>query len=76
MKRSNGIFALLIIALVLFATSAKPAAATTAVNCTDQYVKCLNDASKYNDSSVLQSMAETECGFEYTGCVASKLKFW
>ena len=62
----------------LLASFAVPdiAKAETAVNCTDQYASCLNSASAYIDAPVLRTMAETECGFEYAGCVARKLKFW
>lgn len=71
MKRSVPAVLMLVMAILSVAV---PQKAFAAVSCTDQYVVCLNDASKYE--GVLQSMAETECGFAYTGCVARKLKFW
>ena len=41
-----------------------------ASDCTQQYVKCLNDTWYY--SGFLQEMADLECSAEYAGCVARK----
>lgn len=42
-----------------------------AADCTDQYVKCLNDT--HDLTGWVQVMADVECFAEYTGCVASKV---
>ena len=62
--------------VVAFASSvgATPARAEKEVSCTDQYVACINTASKYD--GLFRSLAEFECGVQYTSCLASKLKFW
>lgn len=52
------------------------ARAETAVSCTTQYAACINAASEFRGSAGLQTLAETECGLEYEGCVLRKLKFW
>lgn len=41
-----------------------------AADCTQQYVKCLNDTWYYDGA--LQDMADLECSAEYAGCVAKK----
>jgi len=62
------------LALALFALAPRDAAASS-TNCTDSYLVCMNDASRY-DGGVLGAMGETECGVSWIGCTAAKLKFW
>lgn len=42
-----------------------------ASDCTDGYVKCLNDT--HDLSGWLQTLADIECAAEYTGCVSQKV---
>ena len=41
-----------------------------AAECTQNYVKCLNDTWYYD--GVLQDMADMECSTSYAGCIAKK----
>lgn len=62
---------ILTLALGAISIDTSPAAAES---CTDGYVQCLNDS--WDLDGALQKMADIECAAEYTGCVASKLRFW
>ena len=64
------LIAVLTLAVAAVAFVPRPAAAQEA-NCTDGYVKCLNDS--YSLEGILRTMADLECFVEYTGCVAGKL---
>lgn len=71
MKRIATLFAALAVAaLPLLAFPAQ----SYARSCLDQFYVCYNDASAYSGFS--RHLAEAECSIEYTGCLASKLKFW
>ena len=72
MKRSR-IF-LQLVALALFMMVAAPGTTYAQTSCVDNYLRCLNSATAY--SGLLFQLAEVECGLSYTGCLASKLKFW
>lgn len=47
------------------------AQAAVAVNCTDNYLLCLNDASQ-ESGWFWRTAMEFECGLEYYGCLADK----
>ncbi|MGQ0561447.1 MAG: hypothetical protein ACT443_06180 [Gemmatimonadota bacterium] len=70
MKRSMMLLQLLALAGLAVAAPRSGYAA----KCTDQWMVCLNDATEYSGAAF--QFAEAECGLEYTGCLASKLKFW
>lgn len=44
----------------------------SAESCVEQYQKCLNDS--WDTSGALRLLADLECGAEYAGCVAAKLR--
>ena len=74
MRSTMKVFSIVFL-FALFATVIPAdAAAATAVSCTDQYAACINRTQGLKEPYL--SMADLECGLEYTGCVASKLKFW
>ena len=61
----------LVMTLVLAASAAGfSAGPASASDCTEGYVKCLNDTWYYD--GVLQDMADLECSAQYAGCVAKK----
>jgi hypothetical protein len=64
----------------LLALAAAPLAGTPsqaeAASCTEQYLRCLNDAYDLVGSHPAEEMADIECGLEWIGCVARKFKFW
>lgn len=72
MKRATSIVSL--IATVAFMLVASPNITFAQKSCIDQYHVCINNASAYTGGA--QTAAEFECGVEYTGCLANKLKFW
>ncbi|HEX6064827.1 MAG TPA: hypothetical protein VFZ04_11435 [Longimicrobiales bacterium] len=43
-------------------------------SCTETYAACLNVSGQLREP--FRSIGDLECGAEYTGCVARKLKFW
>lgn len=59
------------VALGAIALDATPA---SAASCTKQYEQCLNDS--WDTEGLTRHLADLECGAEYTGCVAAKLRFW
>jgi hypothetical protein len=72
MKRFIGVLQL--IALIALTVALVPKKSYAQTSCTDQYLVCINSATAY--SGMLFQLAEAECGLAYTGCLASKLKFW
>lgn len=75
MRNLFRLFSVFAIVAMLSALLPRGAFATTAeASCTDQYMACLNVAGQFREP--YRSIADVECGAEYTGCVARKLKFW
>jgi hypothetical protein len=72
MKRFTAVLQL--IALVAFVIALAPRKSYAQVSCMDQFMVCLNSASAYEGT--LFHLAEAECSLAYSGCLASKLKFW
>lgn len=62
--------AVLTVVAAAVAFAPRPAAAQEA-ECTDNYVKCLNDS--YHLKGLLQVMADVECFADYVGCVAADI---
>ena len=62
------LIAVLTMVVTTVAFAPRPAAAQ---DCTDGYVRCLNDS--YALEGVLRTLADLECFAEYTGCVAGKV---
>lgn len=62
--------AVLTVVTAAVALAPRPVAAQEA-ECTDNYVKCLNDT--YNLKGLLQVMADVECFADYVGCVAADI---
>lgn len=60
--------------LCLSAGIPAPLQAAEQVDCTKEYMSCINDAGLLE--SPFQELADIECAAEYTGCVARKLVTW
>jgi hypothetical protein len=59
---------------LIFTLTSPVAGLALTVSCTDQYSACLNVSGQ--QAEPFQTLGDIECGLEYTGCVARKLKFW
>lgn len=67
MKKLIAVLAM-VVATVAFAP---PQAAAQEANCTDDYVKCLNDS--YQLTGALRLLADVECFADYVGCVSAEV---
>lgn len=66
----NKLIAVLTLALATAVMAPRPVAAQHA-DCTDNYVRCLNDS--WELSGWLQTMADVECFADYVGCVRGSI---
>ena len=64
------LIAVLTMAVATVAFGPRTAAAQEA-DCTDNYVKCLNDS--YELEGALRLLADVECFADYVGCVAAEV---
>lgn len=71
---TNLLRAFSLLALLAVLSTLAPAGAFAQTSCTDEYISCLNDSGQLAEP--FRSMGDVECGMQYTGCVARKLKFW
>ena len=74
MRNLLRLFSVFALVAMISALVPRGAFALEAASCTDTYAACLNVAGQMREP--YRSIADLECGAEYTGCVARKLKFW
>jgi len=63
-----------VLAIITMLGTLNPKGAFAQVSCAEQYAACINVSGQLSEP--YRSMGDVECGLEYTGCVARKLKFW
>lgn len=62
------------LAIITLLSTLAPSGAFAQTSCTDQYIACINVSGQLGEP--YQTMGDIECGLQYTGCVARKLRFW
>ena len=73
MKKIRNTIVALALALAAVSTSASNVAASSP-DCTRAYMGCLNEALSLE--AIAEEMGSLECGADWVGCTASKLRFW